>query len=285
MQKAIFPALFLLTFVAPPVVSAQSVKIKGSDTLLPLMQRWAQLYEKKNPQVHLLTSGGGSGAGISALLKGETDIAESSRPLTEAEKEQFRKLGKTPVDVAVAADAVEILANPANSISSLTMDQVKGIFSGTITNWKEVGGEDAKIVVYGRDSSSGTHVFLQEHALHGARFAAGTVEFPANAAMTAAVLKDKNGICYAGLAAGKALKSLRISADAKSPAFPATAENIHSTKYPLCRLLHWYLASRPTGAVKELCFWAISPEAQTVAEKMGFIPIPAEIRNSVESRL
>ncbi len=285
MQKTIFPALFVLSFVTPLAVSAQSLKIKGSDTLLPLAQRWTQLYEKKNPQVHLLPSGGGSSAGISALLKGETDIAESSRPMTEAEKEQFRKLGKTPVDVAVAADAVEILINPANSISSLTMDQVKGIFSGTITNWKDIGGEDAKIDVYGRDSSSGTHAFLQEHALHGVRFAPGIAEFPANAAMTAAVLKDKNGICYAGLSAGKSLKSLRISNDAKSPAFPPTVENIHSTKYPLGRLLHWYLAGRPTGALKEFCQWAISPEAQTAAEKLGFIPIPAEIRDSVASRL
>jgi len=285
MQKAMFPALVVLIFAAPLAVSAQSVKIKGSDTLLPLAQRWTQLYEKKNPQVHLLTSGGGSGAGISALLKGDTDIAESSRTITEAEKEEFRKLGKTPVDVAVAADAVEILVNSANSISSLTMDQVKGIFSGTITNWKEVGGEDAKIDLYGRDSSSGTHAFLQEHALHGTRFAPGIAEFPANAAMTAAVLKDKNGVCYAGLNAGKSLKSLRISTDAKSPALPPTVENIRSTKYPLGRLLHWYLAGRPTGAVKELCLWAISPEAQTAAEKMGFISVPAEIRNSVAARL
>lgn len=284
-MKFISSTLLALIALFPATLSAQSVKVKGSDTLLPLAQRWAQVYEKKNPQLHLILSGGGSGSGITALLKGETEIAESSRPLTDSEREEFRKLGKTPVDVVVAADAVTILVNPANSVSSLTMEQVKGIFSGTISNWKDVGGEDAKIAVYGRDSSSGTHAFLQEHVLQKVPFTPGIVEFPGNAAMTAAVLKDKNGICYAGLSAGKSLKGLRISTGPASPAVPATAENIHSAKYPLSRLLHWYLAARPTGAVKELCLWAISPEAQAAAEKLGFVPISADIRVTVASRL
>jgi len=284
-MKFISSIVFTATLVFPITVSAQSVKIKGSDTLLPLAQRWAQLYEKKNPQTHLILSGGGSGSGIAALLKGDTEIAESSRPLTDSEREEFRKLGKAPVDVVVAVDAVTILVNPANSVSSLTMEQVKGIFSGTISNWKDVGGEDAKISVYGRDPSSGTHAFLQDHVLQKVPFTPGIVEFPANAPMTAAVLKDKRGICYAGLSAGKSLKALRISTGAASPAIPATAENIHSVKYPLSRLLHWYLATRPTGAVKELCLWVISQEAQAAAEKLGFVPIPADIRVTVASRL
>ena len=280
--RAIATALILSS---SPVISAQAVKVKGSDTLLPLAQHWAQAYEKKNAGAHLVVSGGGSALGIAALLKGETDVAESSRPLNDTEKEQFNKQGKTPVDVVVAIDAVEILVNPANAVSALTREQVKGIFTGTITNWKEAGGPDAKINVYGRDHSSGTHAFLQEHVLHGNPYATGITEFPANAAMIAAVLKDKDGICYAGLSSGKALKHLSIKADASSAGIDPSPDNIKSTKYPLSRQLHWYLAARPAGLVKELCLWVLSPEAQAMAEKQGFVPISAEIRTSSTSHL
>lgn len=264
-----------------PICSAQTIRAKGSDTLKPLAERWAQIYERKNTGVHLEVSGGSSGPGIAALLKGDTDIAEASRPLNDSEKEEFRKARKTPVDVVVALDAVEILVNPANTIDSLSMEEVKGIFSGTITNWNQVGGFNRTINLYGRDSSSGTRAFLQEYVLHGNPYAPGVTEFPAYAPLIAAVTKDKDGICYAGLGAGRGLKhlSIRIVTDGKG--IEPSAQNIKSARYPLSRELHWFLLSHPTGHLRELCLWVLSSEAQEIVEKEGFIPISAETRRSI----
>jgi len=273
------------SFACAAMASAQSVKVKGSDTLKPLAERWSQVYQKKNAGANVAVSGGGSASGIAALFKGETDIAEVSRPLSGSEKEEFKKLGKDPVDVVVAWDAVEILVNPANPVNYLTMDQVKGIFTGTITNWKQLGGSEGKINIYGRESSSGTNAFLKEHALHGNPYAPGIVEFPGNAPMIAAVSRDAGGICYAGLASGKALKHLLIKADASAEGIEPSTQNVRSAKYPLSRQLHWFLAGHPVSHVKDLCLWVLSPEAQAVAESEGFIPISADTRTSLAARL
>jgi len=273
------------SFACATIGSAQTVKVKGSDTLKPLAERWTQIYQKKNAGANVVVSGGGSASGIAALLKGESDIAEASRPLSDSEKDEFKKLGKNPLDVVVAWDAVEILVNPANPVNNLTMDQVKGIFTGTITNWKQVGGTEGKITVYGRESSSGTNAFLKEHALHNSPYAPGIVEFPGNAPMIAAVSRDMSGICYAGLASGKTLKHLLIKADASADRIEPSTQNVRSAKYPLSRQLHWFLAGHPAGHVKDLCLWVLSPEAQAITESEGFIPISAETRTSLAARL
>lgn len=285
MRKILLSTLFAAVFALCPAAAAQVVRVKGSDTLLPLAQRWAQEYQKKNDRAHLTLYGGGSASGIAALLTGNTDIAESSRPMSNAEKDELKKQRKSAVDLVIAADAVEILVNPANTVSSLTMDQVRGIFTGTITNWKEVGGVNESINLYGRDSLSGTHAFLQEHALQGRPYAATVKEFPMNSVMVAAVLKDKGGICYAGLSPGRTLKHLSIKVDTRAEAVEPTPANVRLSKYPLSRQLHWYLSGRPTGLVRALCIWVLSPEAQLIAEAEGFIPISAETRSTDEGYL
>jgi phosphate transport system substrate-binding protein len=265
--------------------SGQTIQLKGSDTLLPLAERWAQVYSKKDPAVHLEVFGGGSSVGIAALLKGGTDIAESSRLVNDSEKEQIRKEGKTLVEVTVASDAVEILVSPSNPISTLTMDQVRGIFTGEISNWKEVGGLDAPIKLYGRESTSGTHAFLQEHALHGLNYASTITEFASNAPMIAAVVNDRNAICYAGLSAGKNAKHLRIKLNASSPPVDPNAQTVNAGTYPLSRPLHWYLTTRPAGKVKALCEWILSPEGQAIAENLGFVPLTAGTIATERTRL
>lgn len=270
---------------ATPALGQTIVKIKGSDTLLPLAERWAQVYSKKDPAVRLVVSGGGSSVGIAALLKGDIDIAEASRPVNDSEKEQFKKEGKTLFEVTVASDAVEILVSPSNPISTLTVDQVRGIFTGKISNWKEVGGLDAKINLFGRESASGTHAFLKEHALHGENYAATITEFSSNAPMISAVAKDPNGICYAGLAAGKSAKHLSIKLETNSPPVEPNAQNVIAGKYPLSRKLHWYLAARPAGKLKELCVWILSPDGQSVVQTLGFVALSADTMAAERSRL
>lgn len=285
MVKPMLCLAFASYLTCAAMSSAQTVKVKGSDTLKPLAERWSQVYEKKNAAAHLVVSGGGSASGIAALLRGETDIAEVSRPLSDSEKEEFKKLGKSPLDLVVAWDAVEILVNNANSVNSLTIEQVKGIFTGTITNWDQVGGQNRKINVYGREGSSGTHVFLQEHVLHGDPYAPGITEFPGNAPMIAAVLRDKDGICYAGLASGRALKHLLIKAEATADGIEPSPQNVKLAKYPLSRQLHWFLPGRPTSHMKELCRWVLSSEAQAIAENEGFIPTSGDTRASATAGL
>lgn len=279
--KQMICVMFTSSLTWVPICSAQTIRAKGSDTLKPLAERWAQVYERKNTGAHLEVSGGSSGPGIAALLKGDTDIAEASRPLNDSEKEEFRKARKTPVDVVVALDAVEILVNSANTVDSLSMDEVKGIFTGTITNWNQVGGLNRTINLYGRDSSSGTRAFLQEYALHANPYAPGVTEFPAYASLIAAVTKDKDGICYAGLGAGRGLKHLSIRIVAGGKGIEPSGQNVKSAQYPLSRQLHWFLVGHPTGHLRELCLWVLSPEAQAIVEKEGFVPISAETRRSV----
>jgi phosphate transport system substrate-binding protein len=278
-QKVATLALILIfiggTFSCAVPAIGQTVKIKGSDTLLPLAERWAQVYSKKDATVHLVVSGGGSSVGIAALLRGDADIAEASRPVNDSEKEQFKKEGKTLVEVTVASDAVEILVSPSNPISSMTMEQVRGIFTGRISNWKEVGGLDGKINLYGREKASGTNAFLKEHALRGENYATTITEFSSNAPMVSVVAKDPNGICYAGLAAGKNTKHLHIKLDANASAVEPNSQNVTAGKYPLSRKLHWYLANRPSGKVKELCEWILSPDGQVVVQNLGFVPLSA----------
>lgn len=279
----ILASLFL--FFMASSANSQTVRIKGSDTLQPLAERWAQVYSKKKPAIHLVISGGGSSIGISALLKGEIDIAESSRPVNDSEKEQFKKEGKTLLDLVVATDAIEILVNSANPVSSLTMEQVKGVFTGTITNWKEVGGADTRVNAYGRDSASGTHAFMQEHALKGNQYVSSIREFSGNAPMVAAMMQDPGGIAYAGLAAGKNAKHLLIQSAPGSPPIEPSTQNVASGKYPLSRQLHWYLAARPVGDVKDLCEWVVSSEAQTIVQTLGFLPLSSEARAAARSLL
>jgi phosphate transport system substrate-binding protein len=277
--------LFFALLSSATFARSQTIKIKGSDTLQPLAERWAQVYGKKKPAIHLLISGGGSSVGISALLKGEIDIAESSRPVNDSEIEEFKKEGKTLVDFVVATDAVEILVNSTNPVSSLTMEQVKGIFTGTITNWKEVGGADIRVNAYGRDSSSGTHAFMQEHALKGNKYVSSIREFSSNAPMVAAVMQDPGGIAYAGLAASKNAKHLPVQGAPGSPSIEPSVQNVAAGKYPLSRQLHWYLAARPVGDVKDLCEWVISQEAQTIVQTLGFLPLTSEARTAARSHL
>ncbi len=172
---AVIGILSLSFTVMLSVFAAKTITIKGSDTLLILGQRWAEIYMNQNPGVVIQVTGGGSGVGIAALINGSTDICEASRPIKSSEvdklKERFNTKG---VEIAVARDGLSIYLNEENKISELTLDQLKGIYTGKITNWKDLGGDDTKIVLYGRDNSSGTYAYFKDNVLTGADFASQT---------------------------------------------------------------------------------------------------------------
>jgi phosphate transport system substrate-binding protein len=215
--------------------------------------------------------------GISALIDGSTDIAQASRPMKDKEREKMlEKRGIGPVETPVALDGITVYVNEKNPVEKLTFAQLKGIFQAKIKNWNEVGGRDAKIVLYGRENSSGTHVFFKEHVLNKEDYSVRVQPLPGTAAIVNAVAKDENGIGYGGVAYAKGVKEILVAYDVESGYYPPTMENIISGKYPISRYLFWYTAGSPKGDIKKLVDWILSPTGQEIVEEVGYFPLPAK---------
>jgi phosphate transport system substrate-binding protein len=264
--------LMILALLASPAVVAGNLTVKGSDTMVILVQRWAEEYMKKNPGAKLQVTGGGSGVGIAALINGTTEIASSSRPIKDAESEKLRARYNTPpTELAVAKDGVAFYVHASNPISSLTEEQLRSIYLGDITHWKQVGGPDAKIVLYSRENSSGTYVFVKDNLLKGEDYAANAQTLPGTAAVVNAVSREKFGIGYGGAAYAKGIKELKVKVGAEEIA--PTAEAVKSGKYPLSRNLFFYLRNKPGGEAKAFIDYALSPEGQALVTKVGYYPV------------
>lgn len=250
------------------------ITIKGSDTMVILGQRFAEEYMKKKPGVVIQVNGGGSGTGIAALINGTVDLAQSSRPMKEGEKadvEQRRnaKLTETPV----ALDALAVFVNAGNRVQSLTLDQLSQIYTGKVTNWSQVGGSNAPIVLYGRENSSGTYEYFKEHVLNKADFAPRTQTLQGTAAVINAVARDRNGIGYGGIAYAQGVRPIGVRKDASSPAVEPKEENVANGTYPVARHLYFYWISTAQPELRQFVEWAISPEGQKLVENVGYFPL------------
>ncbi len=266
--------LFTGALAIPSVAQAGTITIKGSDTMVILGQRWAEQYMAKVPGTTIQVTGGGSGTGISALINGTTDICQASRTMSEAEKNNLRQRYKTPgEEIPVARDGLSVYVNAANPVKELNMDQLRLIFTGKVTNWKEVGGKDAKIILYSRENSSGTYVFFKEHVLKNADYSQRAQSMPGTAAVVNAVSKEKNGIGYGGAAYAKGIHVLDVKKDASSPAVSPDLANVKNGSYPLSRPLFFYLRNKPTGELKAFIDWTLSPAGQQIVTKVGYFPI------------
>jgi len=254
------------------LASAGTVTVKGSDTMVVLAQRWAEEAMKKNAAVKIQVTGGGSGTGISALINGTTEIATASRSMKPQERDQLKAKTKADVvEIVTAKDGVTFYVNEKNPVTSLTPEQLQKIYLGDVTNWKEVGGPDARIILYSRESSSGTYVFVKEHLLKNGDYAATAQTLPGTAAVVNAVAKEKNGIGYGGAAYAKGVRELkvRVGAEEISP----TLENVRSGKYPLSRDLYFYLRGAPAGDVKSFVDFCLSADGQAIVTKVGYFPL------------
>jgi len=264
----------LLGIVATAFTPApERITVKGSDTMVILAQKWAEVYMKSNTEAAIQVTGGGSGTGISALINGATDIAISSRKMKSTEMNKMKSLHNTKgVEIACAKDGITVFLHPSNKVKELTMKQLGQIFRGEITNWKEVGGADQKIKLYGRENSSGTYVFFQEHVL-GGDYAASCQTLPGTAAVVNAVKKDPNGIGYGGAAYAEGIVICKVKKDETSPGVLASAETINNDTYPISRYLFMYIKSKPTGQMKKFIDWILSPEGQKLVVEMGYFPV------------
>jgi phosphate transport system substrate-binding protein len=256
--------------------NAKRITVKGSDTMVILGQRWAEYYMQRNPgKATIQVTGGGSGTGIAALINGATDICEASRPMKETEKQQVKaKTGKEVKEIPVALDGVAIYVNEANPIQEITLAQAKGIYTGKIINWKELGGADATIITYGRENNSGTYMYVKEHVLQDQDFAAGVQTLPGTAAVVNAVAKDVRSIGYGGIAYAKGIKALKVKKDNAAPAVEPTMDNVVKQTYPISRYLYFYTAGEPQGEIKAFIDWVLSDEGQKICQEVGYYPLP-----------
>ena len=250
------------------------ITVKGSDTMVILAQRWAEQYMAKHPDVTIQVTGGGSGVGLSALINGTTDIADASRPMKKSEmdklKVRFNSLG---YETKAAKDGITLYLNESNPVSELSIDQIRAIYLGETTSWKDVGGPDAKIILYGRENSSGTYVYFRDNVLNGKDYSSTMQTLPGTAAVVNAVAKDNLGIGYGGAAYAKGVKKLKVKKDASSTAYEATTETIKDNTYPITRYLYMYTRAKPTGDMKDYIDWILSDEGQSIVEKVGYFPV------------
>jgi len=268
---ALAAATVLLATVA---FADDSVTIKGSDTMVLLGQKWAEVYMQKKPGTKVQVTGGGSGTGIAALINGTTNIAEASRPMkaeeiASAEKQQQAKVKEMPV----ALDALSIYVSEANPLSEISLPQARKIYTGQITNWKEIGGRDGQIVLYSRENSSGTYVFFKEHVLQNDDYDPSAQTLPGTASVVNAVAHDPNGIGYGGIAYAKGIKPLKIKKDDLAPAVEGTLENAQSGKYGLSRELFFYMFPGKNPGADAFAAWVLSDEGQKVVSDVGYYPL------------
>ncbi len=259
---------------------SNSLQIKGSDTMVNLGQAWAEAYMKQNPQISVAVTGGGSGTGITALLNNTCDIAEVSREMKGDEIRIAESKNFEPNKIVVGLDGLAIVVNPANRVSSLTIDQLADIFTGKIKNWKEVGGSDARIVLLSREVNSGTHVYFKEHVLRKGKadgkeeFAPEALLLPSSQAIADEVSQNQDAIGYYGMGYITAKeKAIHVAKANNSPAIPPTMENVVSGAYPISRPLLMYTKGEPKGLVKMFIDYVLSPAGQEVVKKLDFVPI------------
>lgn len=249
------------------------ITIKGSDTMVILSQKWAEVYMKKNPGTAIQVTGGGSGVGLAALINGSTDIANSSRPIKSSEVGKLKeKYGTMGIEIPCAKDGLSVFLNKGNTVSELSIQQLGDIFSGKITNWKEVGGADAKIQLYGRESSSGTFEFFKEHVVK-TDFSPRCQTLPGTAAIVNAVKKDQYSIGYGGAAYAEGVKDCKVKKDAKSKGILPTLATVKNNSYPITRYLYMYLKSKPKGETKAFIDWILSPAGQAYIQEVGYYPL------------
>jgi phosphate transport system substrate-binding protein len=277
--------LTLLALAALPfgtlASSTATITVKGSDTMVILAQKWAEVYMGKKPEVKIQVTGGGSGTGIAALQNQTTDLCNSSRSIRAAEiAECVKAFSRRPTEYAVALDGLSVYVHESNPIKELTLEQVRLIFTGKIKNWNKVGGPNAPITLYSRENSSGTYEFFKEHVLEGSDFSAKAQTMPGTAAVLEAVAKDKNGIGYGGAAYGKGAKHLAIRRDDTSPAIDPNEETVVKGTYPIARRLYVYInPALNKGATAAYLNWMRSDEGQAVVKDVGYFPLPAHLRD------
>jgi len=293
-RASLFLALSLLFMHHQLTAQRKMIQIKGSDTMVNLVQILAEEYMAKRLSAAIAVLGGGSGTGITAIINGTCDLANHSREWKTKELDLAYEKGVRPRIFAIAVDALSIVVNERNPVDKLTMVQVGSIFRGEIKNWKVVGGIDQKISLYGRQSNSGTYSFLQEHVLNNKNYSQEVKEMNGNAQIIEAVSRDEAAVGYVGVGylldefgqLRKGIKVINISKDENSPEYsPLDKNSVYSARYPISRPLYQSTSGKPSAAIADFIKFELSPEGQAMVEKEGFFKISKELMAANEKNL
>lgn len=265
--------------VSAPTQATAAIQNTGSDTLVNLALAWAEAYMDSHPEVHIAVTGGGSGTGIASLLNGTVQIANASREMSPEELERARANGLQPVRFTVARDAIAVVVNPGNPVDRLTLAQISSLYTGKITRWKELGGQERPVVLLSRESNSGTYVYFLENVVRLGRkedrslFSPETLLMPSSEGISTEVRQNPNAIGYDGLGyVTPEQKTLAVGRDERGPYVLPSASTVNDGSYPIARPLFMYTAGEPSGPVKKYLDW-ITGEGQALIKGLGFVPL------------
>jgi phosphate transport system substrate-binding protein len=260
--------------------SARYIENKGSDTIVNLALAWAETYQAEHTDVRISVTGGGSGTGIAALINNTVDLASASRKIKDEEIAEAQSKGVEPLEHIIARDAIAVVVNSENPVSKLTLQQLSDIYSGKLTNWTEVGGEDRPIVKLSRETNSGTHVYFLETVLRlgssedKTLFSMDTLLLPSSEGIISEVRDNPNAIGYDGLGyVPHDLKMIAIAKDDGGAYVLPSISTVNDKSYAIARDLYMYTNGEPQGVVKEYLDWILSEEAQQIVADLGFVPV------------
>lgn len=261
-------------------VGAANVTVKGSDTMVILAQKWAEVYMQQFPATRIQVTGGGTGVGFAALQNKTTDLCNASRKIRAKEIEACVKaFGKRPTEYKVALDGLSVYVHASNPVEQLSLEQLEAIFTGKIRNWKQVGGKDEAIMVYSRENSSGTYEFFKEHVLKGRDFTASAQTLQGTAQVLQAVAAEPKAIGYGGAAYGAGAKHLKVSKETGGEAIEPTEETVVGGTYPIWRYLFIYVnPALDKGELAAYLNWIRSDAGQQVVKDVGYYPLPRPLR-------
>ncbi|HPG40160.1 MAG TPA: phosphate ABC transporter substrate-binding protein [bacterium] len=283
LKRLFIITLITLGIIAGPSLAQEMIQIKGSDTLINLVQTLSEEYMDKYPEKAVIAvTGGGSGVGIAALISNTIAVANSSREIKSSEVTAAKENGVVPTEIVLGIDGLSVVVNADIPVNNLTVEQIGAIFRGDISNWNQVGGPNKNISLYGRQPSSGTYVFFQEFVLGNKNYSPKMKQMNGNAQIIEGIKADKSAIGYVGVGyvfddkgnVMEGLKVLTVSKDKNSePVTPLIAENVKSGKYPIARPLLQYTNGKPQKHVKDFIAFELSAEGQKIVEDMGFYPV------------
>ena len=287
-MRRLLTAFLIGTFCLAGAVSAREILVKGSDTMLNLVQRLAEAFGNAQSDATVSVTGGGSGVGINAIVNGDCDIGNASRSITSKEISDARGNGVEPTELAIAIDGLSLVVNSENSVSQLTLAQIGAIYRGEIKNWKEVGGPEKKITLYGRQPSSGTFVYLRDEVMKG-DYDPGMLQMNGNSQICEAVKGDESGIGYVGAGYAKGAEGIGVVGVAREEGeeyvSPLDNEKVNNGDYPITRALFQYTSGKPKGDAKAFIQFELSPDGQKIVQDEGFFPVTSEYRTSNEGHL
>jgi phosphate transport system substrate-binding protein len=287
-------AVMALVMAEPPAQKSKMLQIKGSDTMVNLVQILAEEYMAKNPGTALAVLGGGSGTGVTAIINQTCDIANHSREWKQKEIDQAWEKGVKPRFFVIAVDGLSIIVNEKNPLEKLTLAELGAIYRGEVKNWKAVGGPDKPVSLYGRQSNSGTYVFMQEHVLGNKNYSTDMKEMNGNAQIIEGILQDEGGVGYVGVGylfdkdgkVRKGLKVLTVAKDATAKAFsPLDKAAVDSGDYPVARPLYQSTIGKPAAAIADFIRFETGEEGQKIVEREGFFTIGAKHKEQNEENL